>query len=120
MHSGIFYDPSRENRFFTKKKRKITTVKWSTGIVVEESRPTDYTEEFEDVVRSTILPFTFLLLSTVLSTETSILTGSSGAMTISHSSRAAPPSLATATVHRTNLSSKHQPKLYSTVLRNRK
>ena len=58
-HSEIFYDPGRVNRFFTKRKRKMTTMKFSTIMVVDEVTPTDYIGEFEDKVRATflLLPF---------------------------------------------------------------
>ena len=79
-HSEIFYDPGRVNRFFTKRKRKITTMKFSTIMVVDEVTPTDYIGEFEDKVRATFLPLTFLMLSTVVITgmTTSKLTQGGG------------------------------------------
>ena len=58
----------------------MTTMKFSTIIVVDEVTPTDYIGEFEDTVRATFLPLTFLMLSTVVITgmTTSKLTQNGG------------------------------------------
>ena len=58
----------------------MTTMKFSTIMVVDEVTPTDYIGEFEDKVRATFLPLTFLMLSTVVITgmTTSKLTQNGG------------------------------------------
>ena len=55
-------------------------MKFSTIMVVDEVTPTDYIGEFEDKVRATFLPLTFLMLSTVVITgmTTSKLTQGGG------------------------------------------
>ena len=68
VHSETFYGPDRVNKYFTKRKRKMTTMKFSTTLVLDEVTPTENTGKFEDMVRATFLPLTFLMLSTVVTT----------------------------------------------------
>ena len=46
----------------------MTTMKFSTTLVLDEVTPTENIGKFEDTVRATFLPLTFLMLSTVVTT----------------------------------------------------
>ena len=46
----------------------MTTMKFSTTLVLDEVTPTENIGKFEDTVRATFLPLTFIMLSTVVTT----------------------------------------------------